>query len=171
MIDPTSQKVLKYNCGECEKLYKRKGSLTNHLKKVHNKDNLSATEEFLDATSYSEELDMEETVLRNIDRDDVAHNFFGDISDNESDDGNTIVQAPRIQNPSFPTKMLPLRQSLSATQLTPILKIEEILYQPPFWPPSFQPPPSWRTLTRAFRSRMMNWKSKLIAYWRPSKTR
>jgi hypothetical protein len=41
--------------------------LTNHLKKIHNKNDSSATEEFLDATSYSEELDMEESVLRNID--------------------------------------------------------------------------------------------------------
>ena len=66
-------------------------NVTNHLKKVHNKDASSATEEFLDATSYSEELDMEETLLRNADREDIARNFFGDITDNYSDDENSIV--------------------------------------------------------------------------------
>ena len=108
MSDSTTQKVPQYKCGECNKIYKRKGSLTNHLKKIHNKNDSSATEEFLDATSYSEELDMEESVLRNIDREDVANNFFGDISDYESEDGNTIVTSSQQPESTIPSPS-PLR--------------------------------------------------------------
>ena len=103
MLDSTTQKVPQYKCGECDKIYKRKGSFTNHLKKIHNKDDSSVTEEFLDATSYSEDLDMEETVLRNVAREDVAHNFFGDISDYESDDGNTIVTSSQRPDSIIPS--------------------------------------------------------------------
>ena len=116
MYDPTMKGDQHYKCTDCDKSYVKKGFLSNHMKKIHNKDDSPIPQGFLDNTSYSEELDMEETVLRNVANKDVANNFFRDITCNESEDENDMVTSTqRTSN----TKETPTDEMTTESNTTP----------------------------------------------------
>ena len=87
MTQSSTKADQQYKCDQCDKLFVRKGNLSNHLRNVHNQNDSPTPDGFLDNTSYSEELDTENTVLLDFAREEVACDFFGNISDNESEDG------------------------------------------------------------------------------------
>ena len=165
MTQTTTKSDPQYKCADCDKLFVKKGNLINHMKNVHSKDDIPTTEGFLDNTSYSEELDMENTFLLDAAREGVANDFFGDISDHESDEDNTVdntvLNNDNTDTPgpsSMPKTTAPVPLCSKADNY--IKKTSGKPYQPPSWRPYYQPPHSLKILTKAWRSSLTTFKSK-----------
>ena len=98
MTGPTKRPDTKLECNICKKPYVKKGCLTNHLRNVHNVDNI----DFVD-----EELKKDETFIRNAAQIETANEFLQDLSKVEDTNDTVLLDISDFQ----PVTTLPLHIS------------------------------------------------------------
>ena len=95
MTDLTNMPDTKLKCDICSKPYVKKGCLTNHLRNVHNIDNIK---------SIDEELKKEETFIRRAAVIETAKEFLQDISKIEDQNDTVLLDITDLQ-PELPTPL------------------------------------------------------------------